>query len=181
MLAGAASRRLGGADKATVEVGGRTLLDRALEAVSRARHVVVVGPPRPLGVDVDWTQEEPPGGGPVAALAAGLRLVQAPVVVALAVDLPFVDREVVTALVEAVRDAEGAVVSNAGGRAQPLAGAYRTTALRARLGGLDRLEGAAVRSLVAGMSLYRLVGDRAASDCDTWRDVAGARRALGGP
>ena len=181
VLAGAASSRLGGADKATVEVGGRTLLDRALQAVSQAERVVVVGPARPLGVAVTWTEEEPRGGGPAAALAAGLRVVEAPVLVVLAVDLPFVDRAVVTALVKAVQDAEGAVVSDAAGRDQPLAGAYRTATLRARFGDLGVIEGAAMRRLITGMSLHRLVSDRAAADCDTWREVARARRALGGP
>ena len=47
VLAGGAGRRLGGADKAALDVGGRTLLERALAAVSGVP-TVVVGPARPL-------------------------------------------------------------------------------------------------------------------------------------
>ncbi|MEV6939475.1 NTP transferase domain-containing protein, partial [Streptomyces sp. NPDC051132] len=73
VLAGGAARRLGGADKPGVRVGGRALLDRVLAACADARTTVVVATPRPTVRPVRWAREEPPGGGPVAALAAGLR------------------------------------------------------------------------------------------------------------
>ncbi|NED38324.1 NTP transferase domain-containing protein, partial [Streptomyces sp. SID8499] len=47
MLAGGAARRLGGADKPGVRVGGRALLDRVLGACADARTTVVVADPRP--------------------------------------------------------------------------------------------------------------------------------------
>lgn len=75
VLAGGAGRRLGGAAKPTLAVGGEPMLSRVLAAVSDAAGRVVVGPASlssivPAGVRV--VQEEPAGGGPVAALAAGL-------------------------------------------------------------------------------------------------------------
>jgi molybdopterin-guanine dinucleotide biosynthesis protein A len=73
ILAGGAGRRLGGPVKPTLPVGGRPMLDRVLAAVADARPRVVVGPASlavPAGVV--RISEEPPGGGPVAALAAGL-------------------------------------------------------------------------------------------------------------
>ena len=181
VLAGARSRRLGGADKAIVEVGGRTLLARAVEAMTGAERVVVVGPRRPLGMDVAWVQEQPAGAGPVAALAAGLGLVEAPFVAVLAVDLPFVDRGVVRAMVEAVGRADGAILSDGSACDQPLAGVYRTMSLRERMDRLVDPDGVAVRTLVSGMSLHRIPSDRAAADCDTWEEVARAGRALGAP
>ncbi|MCF3965483.1 NTP transferase domain-containing protein, partial [Streptomyces fuscigenes] len=42
VLAGGAARRLGGADKPGVRVGGRTLLDRVLAACAGAGRTVVV-------------------------------------------------------------------------------------------------------------------------------------------
>ncbi len=48
VLAGAASRRLDGADKALVEIGGRTLLDTVLAADRGRRRVIVAGPQRPV-------------------------------------------------------------------------------------------------------------------------------------
>ncbi|MFI8824284.1 DUF6457 domain-containing protein [Streptomyces sp. NPDC053431] len=79
VLAGGAARRLGGADKPGVRVGGRALLDRVLAGCRDAGRTVVVAEPRGTARPVEWTREEPPGGGPVAALAAGLRrLAEAP-------------------------------------------------------------------------------------------------------
>ncbi len=73
VLAGGAARRLGGADKPGVRVGGRALLDRVLAACAGARTTVVVAESRPTARPVDWAREDPPGGGPLAALDAGVR------------------------------------------------------------------------------------------------------------
>ncbi|MGH2820743.1 MAG: molybdenum cofactor guanylyltransferase, partial [Actinomycetota bacterium] len=120
ILSGGAAGRLGGADKAELEVGGVRLLDRVLGAVPEADRVIVVGPRGSLDRAVVWAREDPPGGGPVAALAAGVAHVRAGVVVVLAVDLPFVDRSLVATLREAVGDADGALARDDGGRDQPL-------------------------------------------------------------
>ncbi|NUW41709.1 molybdenum cofactor guanylyltransferase [Nonomuraea rhodomycinica] len=100
VLAGGEARRLGGADKPGLVVGGRTLLERVAGAVSGAGRVVVVGPARDLP-GVVFTQEDPPGGGPVPALRAGLREVTAPRVVLLAADLPFLTPPHISALLAA--------------------------------------------------------------------------------
>ncbi|WP_344329901.1 molybdenum cofactor guanylyltransferase, partial [Kitasatospora putterlickiae] len=66
--AGGAARRLGGADKPGLTIGGTTLLDRVLAACADARTTVVVGPARPTArPGIRWTRERPPGGGPVVA------------------------------------------------------------------------------------------------------------------
>lgn len=76
VLAGGRSSRLGGSPKAELLVEGRRLVDIAVEAALAAgcRHVVVVGPDAlaPLPTAVALTRENPPFGGPAAALAAGL-------------------------------------------------------------------------------------------------------------
>jgi molybdopterin-guanine dinucleotide biosynthesis protein A len=72
VLAGGRGARLGGADKAGLEIGGRTLLERCLAALADADEVVVVGDERPTSRPVLWTRESPPYGGPVAATYAGL-------------------------------------------------------------------------------------------------------------
>src|SRR5207253_6166424 len=75
VLAGGEGRRMGGVDKAALVVGGRTLLDRILAAAAGvAGRLVVVGPPRPVGLEraVLFVQEDEPGGGPVPAVAAAL-------------------------------------------------------------------------------------------------------------
>ena len=74
VLAGGAARRLGGADKPGVRVGGRALLDRVLAACAGAAHHRGGRPtPGPPPGPWRWAREDPPGGGPLAALDAGLR------------------------------------------------------------------------------------------------------------
>ena len=71
VLAGGVAARLDGADKASVELHGRTLLTWALDAVIDAAEVVVVGDPVPTDRPVTFTREDPRHGGPVAALLTG--------------------------------------------------------------------------------------------------------------
>lgn len=179
--AGGAARRLGGADKPGLTVGETTLLDRVLAACADARTTVVVGPARPtVRTGVRWTREQPPGGGPVAAVAAGLDLVTADTVLLLAADLPFLDRRTVHRLVEALDGAgptvDAAVLVDAGGRDQPLAAAYRTAPLRAALAALGDPAGRPLRRLVGGLARLRVADiDDVAYDCDTWEDLEQAR------
>ena len=64
VLAGGRGSRLGGVDKASVVVDGRTLLDHVLDAVALAELIVVVGPRKADVPGVTWAREDPPGGGP---------------------------------------------------------------------------------------------------------------------
>jgi molybdopterin-guanine dinucleotide biosynthesis protein A len=180
VLAGGAARRLGGTDKAALEIHGVRLLDRVLAACADASSIVVVGPPRTTKRPVLWTREQPPGSGPVAAVAAAMPLLSAPIVVLLAADLPFVDRACVHRLVDAVGEADGAVLVDAAGRDQLLLAAYRTQPLARRLTECGALRGLPLHRLIAGLNLNRLPDSaRAAFDCDTWADVAAARSRSG--
>ncbi|WP_235497659.1 molybdenum cofactor guanylyltransferase [Frankia sp. R43] len=181
VLAGGAARRMGGDDKAALSVGGARLLDRVLGAVAAARTVVVVGPRRPPVPGtraVRWAREDPPGGGPVAAIAAGLRLVTATRVVVLAVDLPFLGAPEVQGLLDAVAAGPGgpqvALLSDPAQRPQYLAAAWRTVTLRAVLP-VDPA-GRSVRSLLAGQSVRTVAAtERVCLDCDDPAALAVAR------
>ncbi|MFJ4523731.1 NTP transferase domain-containing protein [Streptomyces sp. NPDC088810] len=181
VLAGGAARRLGGADKPAVRVGGRALLDRVLAACADARTTVVVAAPRPTVRPVRWVREEPPGGGPVAALEAGLRLTTAAHTVVLSADLPFLEPATLRGLLTALQDtgADGALLTDGDGRDQPLVAAYRTAALRRELTALaaahDGLTGLPLRRLTGALRLTRVPDPLASFDCDTWDDIADAR------
>ncbi|MEV6997320.1 NTP transferase domain-containing protein [Streptomyces sp. NPDC093982] len=181
VLAGGAARRLGGVDKPGVRVGGRPLLDRVLAACADAHTTVVVADPRPTARPVTWAREDPPGGGPVAALDAGLRHTGAEQVVVLSADLPFLDEGTVRRLLAALRtgDADGALLTDADGRDQPLVAAYRAPALRRELAvlaqGPDGLAGLPLRRLTGALGLTRVPDPVASFDCDTWDDIATAR------
>ncbi|MDH6111852.1 molybdopterin-guanine dinucleotide biosynthesis protein A [Kitasatospora sp. MAP12-15] len=183
VLAGGAARRLDGADKPQLTVGGRPLLDRVLAACAGARSIVVVGPPRPAarpGPVPHWTREQPPGGGPVAAVAAALAepAISAERVLLLAADLPFLDAATLGQLLSAVTgEVEAAVLVDADGRDQPLVAAYRTAALRTALAALGDPVGAPLRRLTAGLRTARVADrDGVSYDCDTWAELAEARR-----
>ena len=176
VLAGGSGRRLGGVDKPALQVGAVSLLDRVLAAVGDADVTVVVGPQRPTARPVRWAREEPPGGGPVAALAAGLPLVTAPLVAVLAADLPFLDPLTVARLRAAVGQADGALLVDDEGRDQLLVGIWRTTALRAVLPG--EVAGARLGAVLDRLSATRLSLDARPApwfDCDTETDLTTAR------
>jgi molybdopterin-guanine dinucleotide biosynthesis protein A len=180
VLAGGAARRLGGADKPGLDVGGTPLLDRVLAACAPAGTTVVVGPERATARPVRWVREQPPGGGPVAAVAAGLGQVSGEFVLLLAADLPFFDAATAARLLLALAGAPGtaaAALVDADGRDQPLAAAYRTDTLRGALARLpDDPSGLPLRRLVGDLPTLRLPDpDDASADCDTWDDVAAAR------
>ena len=180
VLAGGAGSRLGGVDKAAIDIDGRSLLDRALAAVAQADRIVVVGPARPLPDGVVATQEQPPGGGPVSAVAAGLVALSEltdndpEIVVVLACDMPFVDASAVARLVGAARSqpGDGAAFVDAGGRRQHLAAAYRTIALRAALDRIGDVDGAAMRHVAQRLTMVEIEADPEITlDTDTWSDV----------
>jgi molybdopterin-guanine dinucleotide biosynthesis protein A len=163
ILAGGAGRRLGGVDKPMLAVGGRPMLARVLDAVADAAVRIVVGPPTlSLPGGVIRASEEPPGGGPVAATAAGLAALDAggaagadrwPTVALLAADLPFLDTHSVRRLREALETSttDGMVFVDSEGRRQTLCGVWRTASLRAALDRIGPPSGVAVRALLAGL------------------------------
>lgn len=175
VLAGGSASRLGGAEKPQLKVAGRSLLDRAVAAVAEAVRVVVVGPAQPVDGSVTFCREDPPGGGPVAAIAAGLPHTSADVVVVLAADLPWI-APAVPLLVGSLPAAGTAMLLDPSGRANYLAGAWRRASLESALAAVGDPAGASVRTLAAAVpQVYVADQDRWASDCDTWEDLAEAR------
>jgi molybdopterin-guanine dinucleotide biosynthesis protein A len=175
VLAGGASRRLGGVDKAMIRIGDRPMLAHVLAACADADRHIVVGPRRP-GISAVWCTEDPPGGGPVAAIAAGVAVVQAPVVVLLACDVPYTTTETLRSLL-AAKSHDGAILVDEDGQDQPLLGAYRVESLTQALHALGPpYTGTPLRELVARLSLIRVPDSTGAGrDCDTWEDVEVAR------
>ena len=182
VLTGGGAARLGGADKASIEVGGRTLLEHALAALADAGEVVVVGTDVPTSRPVTFTREDPPGGGPAAGLLAGLRAFarRPDRVVVLAVDMPLVTAATVRRLRDASQS-DGAVLVDGSGHQQHLCAVYSTEALErtARSATGELGHGLAMRQLLTGLRLTGLpaAGDET-QDLDTWEDLATLRRAF---
>lgn len=152
VLAGGSSSRFGG-DKLGAVVDGIALLDRVLAATSGAHQRIVVGERRPVQVDVLWTSERPPGGGPAAGLVAGLALVTAPEVALLAGDLPYVGASTLERLLAAGARLDGAVLVDSTGRRQTLCCVVAAGALRGRAARQADWHGCSVHSLLAGLRL----------------------------
>ncbi len=183
VLAGGGSRRLGH-DKLAATLGrGVTVLDALLAGVHDALPLVdvtAVGPRRTTTQPVTWVREDPPGGGPVAGLAAGLvGLDDGDVVVVLAGDQPFVG-PALPLLLAARGDADAAIGVDPSGSDQPLTGCYRVGPLR-RAVGADPA-GRSVRSLLTALTVVRVALSVPASlDVDTAADLAQARSVADGP
>ncbi len=182
VLAGGAARRMGGAAKPAVRVGGTPLLTRVLNAARHARPRIVVGPLEltpllPSGVSL--TIEEMPGTGPVAGLAAGVHLLTDIVqeIAVLASDLPFVNAEILDRLRAGLSgSAEVAVLDDDSGRPQWLCSVWRHEALVDRLARLGDPSGRSMQDLVDGAQVQHLrlpapSGPPPWFDCDTDDDL----------
>ncbi|MGY4768975.1 molybdenum cofactor guanylyltransferase [Kribbella sp. CWNU-51] len=170
VLAGGGSTRFGGVDKAMLVLDGVTLLDRVLTATADAVSTVVVGPVRTTCRPVDWTLEDPPSGGPVAGIAAGLSHGTAPVVVLLSCDLPWLTKDDVAQLVSGLGDHDGYGLRDTDAREQQLAAVYRRAALTDAITRIGDPRDKSVRRTLAGLDLAWSDPTRAGDDVDTWAD-----------
>ena len=179
ILAGGAGRRLGGVDKPGLEVGGRTLLDRALAATADANPVVVVGPAKPTAREVRWAREDPLGSGPVAAVVAGLRqLDEEPDLVALfAADLIGLRSDTLDRLIQAMAaEHDGAALTDDTGHPQWLASVWRREQLSQALP--EDPDGKSLRSVLGRLRRSDVPARPGESaDVDTPADLAQARQA----
>jgi molybdopterin-guanine dinucleotide biosynthesis protein A len=181
VLAGGSSRRFG-SDKLSAPLGSERLLDRALRGLPRGAEIIVVGPARSVAVEVRFVREDPPGGGPAAALVAGLRAAlagSARLITLTPGDAPYAGAGAATLLsaLHADPSAWAAVGTDATGRQQPLQLALRREAAHTLVAAAGPTGG-------AGMSARRLTGaleDRllqvslpadALLDVDTTADLA---------
>lgn len=171
VLAGGAASRLGGARKPLLQLDGESLLERTVGALRAERYSPLVGVGPDLGL-IEWVREDPPLGGPAAAVIAGLDRVDTENVLVIASDLAS-PRRAVSALTAAVVTGDGVCLADPTGRPQPLAAIYRAEALRrggARLP--ERGRDASMRQLLEGMDLSLIPTDAGTTDdIDTWDDL----------
>jgi molybdenum cofactor guanylyltransferase len=154
VLAGGASQRFA-PDKLAELLDGEPLLDRTLASLPEQVTVVVVGATRRVARPVIFTSEDPPGGGPAAALVAGLRRALAEsgdAIVTLPADAPFGGKAASTLLSRLEDDPsiEAVVGIDSSGREQPLQLALLPTAARALVaaGGPGGAAGVSARRLL---------------------------------
>jgi molybdopterin-guanine dinucleotide biosynthesis protein A len=124
-----------GADKAAIELAGRTLLERAaleVESIASATYLACGPSPRyaelgrPLALDA-W-----PEGGPLAGLEAGLALCETEYLAALACDMPRAAAPAILALRERAEESglDACLLETEGG-VEPRFAVYRRSCLAA--------------------------------------------------
>jgi molybdopterin-guanine dinucleotide biosynthesis protein A len=194
ILAGGGATRLDGADKPALGVGGEPMLVSVARAAASAGagQLIVVGPERGGAVarglaevaalvagGIVTVREAPPGAGPVPAARCGLAENRAPWVALLAADLPFLTGVWVAGLRSAASAAgrDGAVLADADGRPQWLAGCWRASALGPALA---RYSGQSLGGLLGPLDPLLVPAQDTRPpwlDCDDPRSLAAARAA----
>ncbi|EWT02985.1 molybdopterin-guanine dinucleotide biosynthesis protein [Intrasporangium chromatireducens Q5-1] len=192
VLTGGGSTRMG-RHKPALDVGGRPIIARILEACA-GLPLVVAGDGAAVPPHVRVVREEPPGGGPVAGIAAGFTALISPYaahsapsapslsrVAVLAGDLPFLTRAALEDLDGALEEdpsAELALAVDHEQRVNWLCGVWRTGVLARRLEAVGDPAGVSVKRLIDS-SCRALVADASgwSADVDTPDDLAAARDA----
>ena len=160
ILAGGHATRFGGADKASLVLGGRRIVERqlaAFAAVTRDVRIVANEPTRYAGLDVRVVPDAIAGAGPLGGVYTALLDARYDRVIVLACDLPFVTAALLERLAAESGAAEGfdAVVPRSARGLEPLCAVYRKScAPRAR----ERIERGdlAVAALLADLRVREL-------------------------
>lgn len=136
VLCGGESRRFG-RDKIAADLRGRTVLDRLLSLLPTEWDIVCVGPERVTTRQVQWTREDPVGGGPLAGVMAGIAAVASEAAVVLAGDMPLAGSAASHLADELARhpDTDAVLAEDGSGHINPLLAAYRVDAVRALVAG----------------------------------------------
>ena len=166
ILAGGRSARMG-QPKATLRLGGMTLIERTVGELARAfDDIVVVAAPESEAIELPAlgaatiVHDENAYPGPVGALARGLRAARHELAFVCSCDLPMLRAEVASWLLSLVGDFD-AVIPQVGERLQPLHAVYRRRcagALDAMLARGERRLGAiadAVNTRIVSEAEYR--------------------------
>jgi len=116
-----------GRDKAFVELGGQTLLARALDVASMvAANCRIVGDPAKFAVFGPVVEDIFRDCGPLGGIHAALLSAKGELNLMLAVDLPFMEVKFLEYLIVQARETSAVVtVPHAGGSLQPLCAIYR--------------------------------------------------------
>jgi molybdopterin-guanine dinucleotide biosynthesis protein A len=178
ILAGGSAARMGGIDKASVELAGRTLLEHAIDALIDADEVVVVGEQVRTERPVTFVREDPPLGGPVAGLLAGVdALLRSPRLVGLlAVDMPHVSSATFRRLREGAAGRDGAFLFDASSGRRQLAGVLDAGRLADVRPGLEERHDMAMHRLLDPLTIVDVPAlGREARDVDTWADLRDLR------
>ena len=148
ILTGGTSNRFG-SDKSEAILQGKTLIDYLISSIPAGVPVVIVGPARDeFATTIRVVQDDSPGGGPVAGIAAGLPLIETEYVSVLATDMPYSAALVPLLMKDLSDEVDGAIVVDEEGFQQPFSGIYRTLVLKRALEEIAPVSGQSMRKLL---------------------------------
>lgn len=139
IVAGGHARRFGGVDKSRLIVGGRPIIVRQIDVLTRITDPVLIvandaGRFADLGVAVH--PDAVPNGGALAGLLTALLVAPTDRVLVVACDLPFLDADLLSRLIDKTEDADGAWVTTTRGP-EPFLACYKTAAADVVRGEID--------------------------------------------
>lgn len=152
-----------GQDKASIEVGGRTLLTGALELLMiTTGSAWIVGSGEKFAGFGPVVEDVYPGQGPLGGIHAALTGTRTQLNLIIAVDMPFLKTNLLNYLIARARESQAMVTVPEPGRLQPLCAVYRREfaavaerSLRAGKNQVDRLFSEVETQLVAQEELER--------------------------
>ncbi len=127
ILAGGAARRLGGASKALLPVGGQRIIDRqldALRAVTRTIFIVAPDPAPYEGLGLRVVPDAVAGAGALGGIYTAIIESPVPRTLVLACDMPFVTPALFRALAAPERAAADVVIPRTARGLEPLCAVY---------------------------------------------------------
>jgi molybdopterin-guanine dinucleotide biosynthesis protein A len=133
ILAGGRARRLGGADKSALIVGGRRIIDRQLEVLRQLTpelSIVANEPARYADLGVPIVGDLVANAGPLGGIYTALTRTSAPCALVVACDMPFLSLTFLQHLVTRTREVDMAIPRTEDGY-HPLCAVYARTVLPA--------------------------------------------------
>ncbi len=127
ILAGGAARRLGGAAKALLPIGGQRIVDRqlaALQAVTRTIFIVAPDPSAYAGLGLRVVPDAVEGAGALGGIYTAIVESPAPRTLVLACDMPFVTPALFRALAAPERADADVVIPRTARGLEPLCAVY---------------------------------------------------------
>ena len=175
ILTGGTSKRFG-SDKSEAIFNGKALIDFLISSLPADVAVVIVGPDRDeFPSTIQMIKEDPPGGGPVAGIAAGLPLIETEYVAVLATDMPYSTGLVPLLLSGLSNEVEAVLAIDGEGFQQPFSGVYRVSSLLRVLGTKELLMGRSMRSVLVELKVKEVSlhadDSRLLLDIDTREDL----------
>ena len=154
LLTGGTSRRFG-SDKSQALINGRSIIDFIVASIPDSMPLIIVGPDPKTSNDRDFTvvSENPPGGGPVAGLMAGLAQAKFDLLILLATDMPFALNYVLSLIDLLEKEDDAILFQDSEGFLQPLAGLYRKSALVKRFTELGDPAGESMRRFISTLKI----------------------------